>query len=129
MKKLNYGQFGAKKDRMFSLTWLGYRAAYPKHSAGYEQMKLCNRIGEKLEQMSKEAPTPQDAAERLPTKSVLLLDGHEHEKLLAMLKSEEVGWTYLAGKEVEVLIEAMVSAPEVEVEEKVRGRAKKKGKR
>ena len=136
MKKLDFAQFGEeKRDRMFQMLWTAYRAAYPKQAAGYENMKLCNRIGEHLEAISIEAPTPGrpacaacgrpaeagDPNERALTKAkknVLLLTGHEHGKLLAMAKSEEVGWTYLGGRDMEPLIAALEAAPEVEVEEK-----------
>ena len=118
MKKLDFTQFGDKQDRMFSILWLAYRATYPKQAVGYEQMKLCNRIGEALEAMSKEAPTPQDALERVPMKGALLLAGTEFAKLVAMTKSEGIGWTHLVGRDVERLIGALEAAPEVEVEEK-----------
>lgn len=139
MKKVDFGQFGDKKDRMFSALWLAFRATFPAQAKGYEQLKLCNRLGEKLEAMSKAAPAvpvpacaacgrpaePGDASERVPVRSTLLLPEMEHLKLLAMVKSEEIGWSFQGGRNVEALIAALEAAPEVEVEEKAE--KKKKG--
>lgn len=141
MKKLDFAQFGDKKDRMFSALWLAFRVTFPAQAKGYEQLKLCNRLGEKLEAMSKPAPTPVvpeckacgrppelgDASERVPTRSTLLLLDMEHQKLLAMVKSEEIGWSFQGGRNVEALVAALEAAPEVEVEEKAGRKKGRKG--
>lgn len=118
MRKLDFSQFGDKKAQAFTLLWIAFRSSYGKQAVGYEQMKLCNRLGAKLEAISAETPTPQDGTDRTLAKDTLLVEGVEQAKLLAMVKAEDIGWTYSAGKLVEVLIEALEKAPTVEVEER-----------
>ncbi len=130
MRKLDFEQFGDsdRRQRMFSILWMAFRVTYPKQAAGYENMKLCNRLGALLEKVSTESPSPSDALERKLTADVLLLPGTEHAKLLAMLKSEEVGWTHVIGPDVERLVDAMEGAPTVgeDGEEKKTGGKKKR---
>lgn len=119
MKKLDFAQF-KDAENMFLLVWLAFRATYPRKAAGYEQMKLCNRIGEKLEGISNETPAPDDPGARVLKShgKVLFLEAMEHEKLLSMLKDEQLGWTHIAGRKIEQLTEAFEAAPAVDVEEK-----------
>jgi hypothetical protein len=122
MKKLDLAQF-AKKDDAFAVLWWAFRAGYPKRNTGYDQLKLLNRIGEKLEGISVEKANEIDQGARvLNGKSVLLMPEMEFDLLLAMLKSgpptEVGGWTHVAGRVVEVVVEAMEKAEKVEVEEK-----------
>ena len=132
MKKWDFGQFGDEKKKMFELMWTAFRLTFGRKSAGYEQLKLCNRLGEKLEAISKPMPvkeiplcetcgrpsSPSDDTARELVRVALLLDAMEHEKLLSMLKDDQLGWTFAAGKSIEKLVEAGLEAPDVDVVEK-----------
>jgi hypothetical protein len=105
--------------KTFEMLWLGFRASYPRHAKGYEQTKLCNRIGEKLEAISIPAAVPADPDNRILDDAIepaVLLHGFEHEKLKAMMNDAEVGWTWQAGRHVERAITLLNDAPEVEVQ-------------
>ena len=134
MKKLDLGQFGEKKEQMFGLLMLFFRAAYPKHADGYENLRLCNRIGAILDAGSKEAPSvpkipacahcgrpeePASVGHRVPARNVLLFPATEYAKLVAMTKTEGViQWGIEGGANAEALQDALAACPEVEVEEK-----------
>lgn len=127
MRKVDFSQFGSDSSRMFTIMWTAFRGAYPKMAAGYENTKLCNKIGAKLENISFAAPRQGTlpggvdgdlGARELKDGASLFLDGLEYDKFLAMMKFEEIGWTYEAGRLVEKLIDAVTTAPDVEVEEK-----------
>ena len=116
MKAFDFSQFGDDADKMFDLVWTAFRITFGRKASGYEQLKICNKIGDKLT----EASDPGNDDERkLKNKDArLLLEGHEHGKLLSMVEDEQVPWTYKAGPNVVRLIDALRTAPEVPVEEK-----------
>lgn len=139
MRKFDLGQF-EKPAEMFGFLWTAFRATYPRKAAGFEQMKLCNRLGDKLEAISKAQPVlpgaacgkcgrptePGDEGWRVPTKHTLLLEAMEHEKLVSMLKDEQIGWLHAAGHAVERLVVALEAAPTVDVEERAGASAARK---
>jgi hypothetical protein len=117
-RKLVFPEDGEIADRHFDIVWTAFCLAFPSHAKGYEQLKLCNRIGAKLESISEEAPGQETAAvpKRDRTADTLLLEEREFEKLKAMVKSDDVPWTHRAGTRVEEVVEWLETSHATEAE-------------
>jgi len=109
---------GEDGDGFFNIVWTGFCVAFPDMAKGFEQLKLCNRIGEKLQDISEEQPGQERAIAPDRTLFVreLLLEKTEWEKLKSMVKSDKVPWTHRVGPMVEETIEWLDACDEVEAE-------------
>lgn len=102
----------------FEVLWDSFRALFPKHSKRFEQLKLCNRIGDKLEEISVPgASFDRDGVRELhPGDQELLLRDDEFSKLKQMIEDEDIGWPQAKGKKVQAAIELIRAQKEIEVE-------------
>ena len=107
---------GKSGQEMFNILWTGFCIAFTKMAAGYEQLKLCNKIGAKLQAISteNEGQPISLVMNRTLIATFVLLEPREWEKLKAMIKSDDVPWTHLVGQQVEDTIEALESSKQVE---------------
>lgn len=107
-------------EKKFEILYAAVRAVFPKHAKGIAQLRLCNRIMEKLEEISIESPQDQDEFARtlLPGRQELLLIGQEYDKLKSMVTDDDIGWTWRLGLVVEETADWIEKVEEVDVSAK-----------
>lgn len=117
VRKLEFPD-GEEGQEHFNILWTAFCLAFPGHAKGFEQLKLCNKIGAKLQSISEEMPDQERAVapNRTLVDRSLLLELTQWEKLKAMVKSDDIPWTHRVGPRVEEVVEWLQASPVVKAE-------------
>lgn len=106
---------------MFNILWTAFCLSFTTQAKGYENLKVCNRIGEKLQEISDEVPDQQFSMvmDRTLNDNLMLLEPKEWDKLKVMVKSDEIPWTHMVGQQVEETVETLEACEQVETKMEV----------
>lgn len=109
-------------ETKFKICFFAVRGIFPKHAKGIEGLRLCNKIMDKLDDISDPAINPDNENDEFYRElsigdQVIEFKGHEFSKFKAMVADDGIGWPPSLGRDAEMTIDWLNSPFEEKEEE------------